>query len=152
MVGDYQVAENLLQEVFVAVWQHAVSCAPQLGAVRSWLIVIMRHRAIDYIRSIRCRSTAKEVTWEDAGRDQRSAWPDVWEEVWHSITRAQIRQALMRLPREQRIVIELAYFQGWTHVEIAEQYHLPLGTVKGRIRLGLLHLKRELEEQGVPEL
>ena len=64
----------------------------------------------------------------------------------------QIRAALMKIPPEQRLVIELAYFQGWTHSEIAEGTQIPLGTVKARMRLGLLHLKQVLIEMGIDEL
>ena len=146
-VCDHQVAENLLQEVLFAVWRRARLYSPQLGTVRTWLISIMRHRTIDYIRSVGCRSTLKEVSWEVVELEMRPAYSDVWEEVWHSVQSSKIRTSLMKLPRKQQIVIELAYFQGWTHVEIAERYQIPLGTVKGRIRLGLLHLKQELEEK-----
>src|SRR5216684_1345802 len=147
MVGDHQVAENLLQEVFFAVWQHASSYAPQAGTVRRWLISITHHRAIDYLRSVGSRSTMKEVTWEEVEGEKCSTCPDVWEEAWRSVQSAQVRASLMKLPRKQQLMIELAYFQGWTHGEIAERYQIPLGTVKGRIRLGLLHLKRDLAQR-----
>ena len=147
MVADHQVAENLLQEVFFAVWRHATSYAPQSGTVRTWLISIMHHRTIDYLRSTGCRSTAKEVTWEVVEQEMRPVCPDVWEEAWRSVQSAQVRASLMKLPRKQQLMFELAYFQGWTHGEIAERYQIPLGTVKGRIRLGLLHLKRDLAQR-----
>jgi RNA polymerase sigma-70 factor (ECF subfamily) len=143
IVADQQVAENLLQEVFLAVWQHAASYTPQAAAVRPWLIAIMHHCAIDYLRHMRCRSILKEVTWEEVKQDERIASPDVWEQLLRG---AEVREALLKLPKEQKLVIELAYFQGWTHEEIAKQYQLPLGTVKGRIRLGLVRLRRELEQ------
>ena len=142
MVGDHQMTENLLQEVFVAVWRRATLYAPHLGSARNWLISIMRHRAIDYVRSTGHRATVKEVSWEQAERNERMLLPDVWEQAWRSLQSAELRAALLTIPQEQRLVIELAYFQQWTHAEIAERYHLPLGTVKGRIRLGLLNLKR----------
>jgi RNA polymerase sigma-70 factor (ECF subfamily) len=147
MVGDYQLAENLLQEVFFAVWRHASSYAPQSGVVRTWLISIMHHRAIDYLRSVGCRATVKEVTWEVVEQEMGTVCPDLWEEAWRSEQSAQVCASLRKLPKKQQLVIELAYFQGWTHREIAEQYQIPLGTVKGRIRLGLLHLKRDLAQR-----
>ena len=144
MVADHQVAEDLLQDAFLAVWRRATSYSPQSGAVRSWIVSIMHHRTIDYLRSVRRRSTLKEATWEEVERDERTAFPDAWDEAWQNIRSAQIREALMKLPTEQRMVIELAYFQGWTHSEIAEGCQIPLGTVKARIRLALARLRRGL--------
>lgn len=152
MVADRQVAEDLLQDAFLSVWRRATSYSPQSGAVSSWLVSIVHHRTIDYLRAVRRRSTLKEATWEEIERDERTALPDVWDEAWRSMLSAQVRAALMTIPTEQRMVIELAYFQGWTHTELAQEYNIPLGTVKGRIRLGLLHLKRALELAGVTEL
>ncbi len=152
MVADRQVAEDLLQDAFLSVWRRATSYSPQSGAVSSWLVSIVHHRTIDYLRAVRRRSTLKEATWEEIERDERTELPDVWDEAWRSMLSAQVRAALMTIPTEQRMVIELAYFQGWTHTELAQEYNIPLGTVKGRIRLGLLHLKRALELAGVTEL
>ncbi len=151
MVADHQVAEDLLQDAFLAVWRRATSYSPQSGAARSWIVSIMHHRTIDYLRSVRRRSTLKETTWEEVERDERIAFPDAWDEAWQNIQSAKIREALMKLPTEQRMVIELAYFQGWTHSEIAEGCQIPLGTVKARMRLGLTRLKRVVEEMGFRE-
>ncbi len=153
MVADHQVAEDLLQEAFLAVWHHARSYSPQAGAVRSWLFSIVHHRTIDYLRAVRRRSSSlQETPWEEVEQDERNAVPDVWHEAWRSVQSGQVRRALMEVPIEQRMVIELAYFQGWTHSEIAEGCHIPLGTVKTRMRLGLIHLKRVLEEMGIYEM
>ena len=152
MVADHQIAEDLIQEAFLSVWRRATSYSPQSGAARSWLVSIVHHRTIDYLRAVRRRSTLKETTWEEAEQDDRTAVPDVWDEAWRSVQSAQVRAALMSIPPEQRMVIELAYFQGWTHSEISAGCQLPLGTVKARMRLGLLHLKRELAQRGVNEL
>lgn len=152
MVENQQVAEDLLQDSFIAVWRRATSYSPQSGAARSWLISIVHHRTIDYLRSVRRRSaTMKEAPLEEIELDERVAFPDVWDCVWRSVQSTQVRTALMKLPPEQRLVIELAYFQGWTHTKIAEGLQLPLGTVKARMRLGLFHLKRILEQMGLDE-
>jgi RNA polymerase sigma factor (sigma-70 family) len=151
MVADHQVAEDLLQDAFLAVWRRATSYSPQSGAARSWIVSIMHHRAIDYLRAVRRRSTLKQATWEEVERDESTAFPDAWDEAWQNVQSAQIREALMQLPTEQRMVIELAYFQGWTHSEIAEGCQIPLGTVKARMRLGMARLKRALEEMGLRE-
>jgi len=152
MVADHQVAEDLLQEAFLSVWRRATSYSPQSGTVRSWLISIVHHRTIDYLRAVRRRAGLKEVTWEEVELDERTAYPDVWEEALRSVQGAQIRAALVNIPLEQRMVIELAYFQGWTHSEIAEGCEIPLGTVKARMRLGLSRLKGLLAQMGVDEM
>jgi len=152
MVADHQIAEDLLQDAFLSVWRRATSYSPQSGAVRSWLVSIVHHRTIDYLRGIRRRSIMKEATWEEVELDERVAAPDVWDEAWRSVQSSQVRAALINIPTEQRMVIELAYFQGWTHSEIAEGCQIPLGTVKARMRLGLQHLKRVLEQMGVNEM
>jgi RNA polymerase sigma factor (sigma-70 family) len=152
MVSDHQIAEDLLQDAFLAVWKRATSYSPQSGAVRSWLVSIVHHRTIDYLRGVRRRSVLKEATWDEVERDEHTAQPDAWDGAWQSIQSAQVRDALMKLPTEQRMVIELAYFQGWTHSEIAEGCQIPLGTVKARMRLGIMHMKRVLAQMGVTEL
>jgi len=152
MVADHQVAEDLLQDAFLSIWRHATSYSPQSGVARSWLISIVHHRTIDYLRSVRRRSVMKETTWEEAELDEHVSFPDVWDDAWRSVQSSQVRTALMKIPTEQRIVIELAYFQGWTHTEIAEGCQIPLGTVKARMRLGLSHLKRFLEQMGIDEV
>ena len=128
MVSDHQIAEDLIQDAFVSVWKRATSSSPQSGAVRSWLISIAHHRAIDYLRGVRRRSVLQEATWEEVERDERTAQPDAEEGALKSIQSEQVRAALMQLPTEQRMVIELAYFQGWTHSEIASGCQIPLGT------------------------
>lgn len=152
MVADHQIAEDLLQEAFLAVWRRSTSYSPQTGAARSWLISILHHRAIDHLRRVRRRSGILEAPLEELEFDETTAFPDVWDEAWSSIKSTQVRAALMQIPTEQRLVIELAYFQGWTHTEIAEGTQTPLGTVKARMRLGLIHLKRVLEEMGLDEI
>jgi RNA polymerase sigma factor (sigma-70 family) len=151
MVADHQVAEDLIQESFLSIWRRAQSYSPQAGAARSWLISIVHHRTIDYLRAMRRRSVLKEVPVDNSEVDEQTAFPDVWDEAWRSVQSAQVRAALMQIPTEQRMVIELAYFQGWTHSEIAEGCQIPLGTVKARMRLGLQHMKRALAQMGINE-
>jgi len=151
MVADHQVAEDLLQDAFLAVWRRATSYSPQTGAVRNWLISILHHRTIDHLRRIRRHSTIQQAPLEEIELDGGIASPDVWDEAWQSVKSSQVRAALMKIPTEQRLVIELAYFQGWTHTEIAEGTQIPLGTVKARMRLGLIHLKQVLAQMGIDE-
>jgi RNA polymerase sigma factor (sigma-70 family) len=151
MVADHQIAEDLLQDAFLSVWRRSTSFSPQAGAARSWLISILHHRAIDHLRRVRRRSVIQEAPLDEIELDETTAVSDVWDEAWRSVQSTQVRAALMKIPTEQRMVIELAYFQGWTHTEIAEGTQTPLGTVKARMRLGLNHLKRALLEQGIDE-
>jgi len=152
MVADHQIAEDLLQDAFLSVWKRSTSFSPQAGAARSWLISILHHRAIDHLRRVRRRSSMQEAPLEEIELDETTSGSDVWDEAWRSIQSSQVRAALMKIPTEQRMVIELAYFQGWTHTEIAEGTQIPLGTVKARMRLGLNHLKRALLEEGIDEI
>ena len=152
MVTDQHIAEDLVQEALVAVWRHATSYSPQSGSARSWLISILHHRTIDYLRSVRHRAVMKEGPLEAIDLDEKLAFPDVWDAVWQSVQSAQIRAALMEMSPKQRLVIELAYFQGWTHVEMAQALQIPLGTVKARVRLGLIHLRQLLTQMGLSEM
>ena len=152
MVADHQVAEDLLQDAFLAVWRRATTYSPQTGAARSWLISILHHRTIDYLRRVRRRSTIQEAPLEELELNESIAYPDAWDAAWQSVKSSHVRAALMKIPPEQRLVIELAYFQGWTHAEIAEGTQISLGTIKARMRLGLLHLKQILIQMGIDEL
>ena len=151
MVSDHQLAEDLIQETFVRVWRHASTYSPQAGSVRGWLFAILRNYAIDYLRKQRQRSTPREVPLGEIECNDRLALEDTWEEVCRREERAQLVRAMASLSEKQRMVIELGYFQGYTHVEIAEICRLPLGTVKSSMRLGLLALKRELMKRGAQE-
>src|SRR6184192_3362365 len=151
MVADHQVAEDLLQDAFLAVWRRASTYSPQTGAARSWLISILHHRTIDYLRRVRRRSTIQEAPLEELELNESIAYPDAWDAAWQSVKSSQVRAALMKIPPEQRLVIELAYFQGWTHSEIAAGTQIPLGTIKARMRLGLIRLKLVVEEMGFHE-
>jgi RNA polymerase sigma factor (sigma-70 family) len=151
MIANQQVAEELLQDVFLAVWRSAASYSPHISTVRNWLFSITHHRTIDYLRRLRCQSTVQEVLLEEIELHESIVSPDTWDEAWRSVKSSHVQAALMMIPPEQRMVIKLAYFQGYTHTEIAEGMHIPLGTVKGRMRLGLTHLKRVLIEMGMDE-
>jgi RNA polymerase sigma factor (sigma-70 family) len=151
MINDHQAAEDLLQEAFLSIWQSASSYSSRMGSVQNWLVSIIRHRAIDYLRRLRAHAELRGVPLEEVISDEGMASPDTWETAWRSIQGAQVRKALSMLSSEQRLVIELAYFQGWTHSEIARAYQLPLGTVKARMRLGLIRLRSILERMGTTE-
>lgn len=149
MTTDKMVAEELVQDTFLAVWQSATSYVPQAGPVRGWLFSIIYHHTINYLRSVRRHSTLQQVPWQEIEAYDRFALADVWEQAWSTVEIAQLHVCLDQLPTEQRTVIELAYFEGLTQAEIAQRCQIPIGTVKARIRLGVHHLRKALEQEGV---
>ncbi|MGI8928381.1 MAG: sigma-70 family RNA polymerase sigma factor [Candidatus Limnocylindrales bacterium] len=142
ITNDAQLAQDAVQEAFVGVWRNAGRYSAGRASVRTWILSITHHRAIDLIR--RRRAT---VPLPEAGETVAAALtvPDVWPEVSRSIDSDTVRDAMAQLPEAQRQAIELAYFHGLTQVEIAERTQSPLGTIKSRVRLGLLTLRRHLE-------
>ena len=151
IVADRQVAEELLQEVFLRVWQRAGTYQEARGRFTPWLLGIAHNLAIDELRRRR-RQPREAPEREDAEREVAALpdpGPEVAEEAWARVRRAQIDEALARLPREQRVAIELAYFGGYSQSEIAARLGEPLGTVKTRIRLGLRKLRDIVQAQGL---
>lgn len=146
ILGDAADAEDLTQDVFTLAWKNAAKYDPARGAVPAWLLVTTRTRAIDRIRSRRVRPQA--FGGDDDGRRLAAipdASPSVDTIVASADSAARVRTALASLPGEQRAAIELAYFQGLSHSEIAEQTATPLGTIKTRIRAGLQRLRRAMD-------
>ena len=143
ITGDRASAEDVVQEAFLGAWRNAAGYADARGSVRAWLLSIVHHRAIDAIRR---RRPASELPAEEEGARTPSALtlPDVWGEVSGRLDRETVAAALAVLPEAQREAVELAYFSGLTQVEIAARTGVPLGTVKGRVRLALVTLRREL--------
>jgi len=131
------------------VWRKATTYQRQHGSVYSWLQAIIHHRAIDRVRSSGHRDCQWSPLQSEGEQDPPSPQREVWEEAWQQEQQSLLRTVLAQLPIEQRHVIELAYFGGYTHAEIAEQKHIPLGTVKGRMRLGLQKMKHLLQEKGL---
>ncbi len=149
ILGDSGRAEDVVQEAFTTVWKRSSSFDPDRGTFRTWLLTIVRNRSIDVLRG---RSTGRSGELElPQELPDKSPTGDPWHTVSLSMERAEVRTALEALPAEQRQAIELAYFGGNTHMEIAELLHLPLGTVKGRIRLGLEKLHSYLSGRGFLE-
>ena len=149
IMHDNTFAEDIVQDAFLAVWRKAASYQKQQGSVRSWLQAIVHHRAIDKLRASAHRDAQWVPLQVENEQDPPSTQPEVWEEAWRHEQALLIRSALAQLPPEQRQIIERAYFGGYTHAEIAERWNIPLGTVKGRMRLGLQKMKHLLRERGV---
>jgi RNA polymerase sigma-70 factor, ECF subfamily len=138
MMGERQAAEDLVQDAFLKVWRAATSYRAERASVRTWLLSIVHNRGIDQLRSTASRRRTQEQVEATAPRVQPS---EAFAESWRNVQREQVREALKNLPAEQLKVLELAYFSGYTHLEIAELLGLPLGTVKGRMRLGLKKMR-----------
>jgi len=140
MLGDETMAEDLVQDVFMEVWRRAHAFDASRGSVRTWLLVRLRSRALDRLRSARHR---REVTVDEVG--PREAAP-VAEDPELSPDRALVREAIQTLPDEQRLVIELSYFQGLSSSEIAEHMGSPVGTVKSRTAAALGKLRAAMSQ------
>ena len=138
MMGERQAAEDLAQDAFLKVWRSASSYHAERGSVRTWILSIVHNRGIYQIRSHASRRRTQDKIEASAPRSQPS---EAFAQTWRNSQRDQIREALDTLPPEQLKILELAYFSGYTHVEISELLRLPLGTVKGRMRLGLKKIR-----------
>lgn len=147
LIGERAGGEEIAQETFWRVWKRAELFDARRGNFSTWLASIVHHLAIDELR--RRRGHAIPIEW-DADESQLLSLPDpapdTQERVWANLQGAQIRIALAELPDAQRQVIELAYFEGLTHLEISERLQEPLGTIHTRARLGLAKLKELLIE------
>jgi RNA polymerase sigma-70 factor (ECF subfamily) len=142
MCGRRSMAEDVVQEAFLSIWRSAAAYDERRGSVRSWVLGVVHHRAVDAFRHAAAKE-GRDVG--DEANDPGLASPDRTEvEASRREDGRELRGALVRLPLEQRRVIELAYFGGFTHNQIAELLELPPGTVKGRMRLGLAKLRQTL--------
>ena len=147
MVGNRTVAEDVSQEAFLSIWRSKLRYQSDRGSVRTWVLGIVHHRAIDALR----RNTVHDKRRASAeGIEERFEARERTEvEVARRDEALTVRAALEDLPDEQCKVIELAYFGGFSHSQIADQLDMPIGTVKGRMRLGLDKLRKSL--RGDPE-
>jgi len=146
IVGDPSLAEEVVQDAFLQVWNRAGTFDMARGSnVRGWLMTIVHNRSIDFRRRDLDRRPA-HVPIDDV--DDLLSVPDVWGDVSATLTQEHMRAAVDTLPRDQRRAIELAFFDGLTHGEIAEREDAPLGTIKGRLRLGLKKLRSVLTATG----
>ena len=143
ITNDSALAQDAVQEAFVGVWRNASRYSESRASVRTWMLAITHHRAIDIVR--RRRSSVPLPDSETT--DEALRVPDVWREVARAADADTVRAAMAELPREQREAIELAYFGGLTQAEIALRLSAPLGTIKSRVRLGLQQLRRQLEDE-----
>jgi RNA polymerase sigma-70 factor (ECF subfamily) len=145
IVGEQATAEDVTQEAFISIWRSGARFDQTRGSVRSWMLSIVRNRAIDALRS-RAGKAPKLNFDDDAILEQRPSEQLTEEEAMRRETAGEVRGALVELPAEQSKVIELAYFGGFSQLEISRMLGLPLGTVKGRMRLGLEKIRSQIAE------
>lgn len=146
ILRDALAAEEILQEVFVQIWERAVSYDSKLGKPLTWAVILTRNRCIDRIRAQQRRNRLSEmIENSDSFRPAEGAAPSMGRLVIHEQVEA-MRREMGKLPVDQRRAIELAFLSGLSQTEIAGQLQLPLGTVKARIRRGMLQLRARLEE------
>ncbi|MEA2662596.1 MAG: hypothetical protein QOH08_2168 [Chloroflexota bacterium] len=140
ILGESAAAEDVVHDAYISAWRGAASYRRERGNPRGWLLSIVHHRAVDVLR----RKTAfRPAPLEVA--EQRAADEDTAVMAEKNVEQQTVRLALQTLPEAQRRTIELAYFGGYTHVELAALMGVPLGTVKGRMRIGLQKMRRALE-------
>jgi RNA polymerase sigma-70 factor (ECF subfamily) len=142
ITNDATLAEDVVQDAFLGAWRNAARYVDGRGSVKTWLLSIVHHRAIDAIRRRRPTTELPDV---EAALPSALTLPDVWAEVSAGLDAELVRSALDALSDVQREALELAYFNGLTQGEISERTGTPLGTVKSRMRLGLLAMRRTLE-------
>jgi RNA polymerase sigma-70 factor (ECF subfamily) len=145
ILGDPTEAEEVIQDVFVQIWDKAPIFDPALGSAIHWALSITRHRAIDRLRSRHRRARLLEE-FQNATEPDSTVASGQSPRALHADEAALVRRALDSLPADQRQAIQLAFFEGQTHLEIAEALHQPLGTIKARIRRGMLKLRDSLQE------
>lgn len=146
ILGERGGAEDVVQDAFVSVWSRAASFQAGRGSARTWLLSIVHHRAIDRLRGTAGRTRYDEPLDE---LDRVAATDDPWGEVDTRLQGDVVKRVLALLPEAQRQTIELAYFGGYTQQQIAARMGVPVGTVKGRMRIGLHKLRGLLIEAGV---
>ena len=143
ITNDTTLAEDVVQDAFLGCWRNAARYVEGRGSVKTWLLAIVHHRAIDAVRR---RRPTTELPDLELPPPAALTEPDVWMEVAAGLDAELVQRALADLSDVQRETLELAYFGGLTQQEIADRTATPLGTVKSRMRLGLLAMRRRLEE------
>jgi RNA polymerase sigma-70 factor (ECF subfamily) len=145
IVRDRDLAADVVQDAFMAVWRQASSFDSRRGQPSTWILTLTHHKAVDTVRREQRR---RADSLEDAA-DMGDTGPPVDEQAWQGVAREQVRRAMARLPDPQREVLELAYFAGYTQSELAERLALPIGTVKSRTFAAMSSLRQLLAAAGM---
>jgi RNA polymerase sigma-70 factor, ECF subfamily len=150
VVGDRAIAGEITLDVFTRIWQRAGTYRAGRARVTTWMTAITRHHAIDVLRRQNARPEANSVRWEDLAVEAQSTGRDLEAGVELALQQKRVRAAVAQLPPDQRQALALAFFKGYTHLQIAKVLQQPLGTVKTRIRLGMQKLRQLLREEQPP--
>ncbi|MEP7071948.1 MAG: sigma-70 family RNA polymerase sigma factor, partial [Verrucomicrobiota bacterium] len=140
-------AEDVLQEVFLQIWDKASIFDQRRGKALTWAMTLTRNKAIDRLRRVQRRNRLRDDLQNDLGDSDGTVESDSSDEAASHETQAMVRNAVMQLSDGQRRAIELAYFNGMTQNEVAQKLDQPLGTVKARIRRGMIKLRGIIEPQ-----
>jgi RNA polymerase sigma factor (sigma-70 family) len=144
ILRDEALAEDAVQEAFLALWRTSGRFVPERGKASTWILTLVHRRAVDLVRrEERRRADALEQAPEPESPNA------VEEEAWLRLQRERVQDALKKLPDQQREAIELAYYGGFTQSELAERLGQPLGTIKSRMFMGLARLRELLGEPGL---
>jgi RNA polymerase sigma-70 factor (ECF subfamily) len=144
VLGERKEAEDVLQEVMLVIWNKSGDYDPQLGTLSSWAVAVTRNKALDRLRARTRRLRLIEEAAVLAADSGATSYPSA-NEILHGRERAELlREAMQALPPDQRMAIELAFFTGLSQSDIAERLQQPLGTIKARIRRGMLRLREQL--------
>ena len=147
MLRSQQAAEDVLQDVFVQIWKKAPLYDPTRGRPMTWAVILTRNRAIDVMRSLQRRSDLHDTVERELSTSKPIQNRSSFDLVASDEMSALVHDSLQKLPKEQREAIELAFFASMTHAEISEYLKEPLGTIKARVRRGMLALRRLIEPQ-----
>lgn len=137
LVLNHSIAEDLTQEAFLRIWNGAPSFDPSRGALKTWIVAVARNCALDHLRSAPARASRDSVSLDSARSHAAQSQPVELS--------AFVRQALTRLPADERLVLDLCYTAGMTHTEIAASLDRPLGTIKTWVRRALANMRTQLE-------
>jgi len=140
VTGNAQDAEDLVQDVFLKLWRSVGSYRAQRGSVRTWMLSVVRNQGIDRLRSQASHRRTQEKAEAPMGQPS-----EAFAETWRKYRRARVQEALLVLPHAQYKILDLPHFSDRTNAEVAARFCLPLGTVKGRMRLGLKKLRNHPE-------
>jgi len=147
LIGDRATAEEVTLDVFIRIWQKAETYRPEQAKVSTWLTSIARHRSIDMLRRHGSRPEQHSLSWAEISPEAAPSVDAPEKAAELALQQQRVRAALGQLPADQKQVLTLAYFRGYTHREIAEALGQPLGTVKTRIRLAMQRLRDMLQEE-----
>ena len=149
ILGEVEAAEEVTQDVFFRVWEKAASYRAEQAKVSTWLASIGRNRSIDLLRARGVRPEGHSLGWEELtpGAMPRNEGLDPEDGAMQAMQGERVRAAIASLPAEQRVALAMAYFRGYSHSQIAEELHEPLGTVKTRIRMAMQKLRSLLVEE-----